>query len=225
MNSDFHIIDMETWPRAQTYNYFTKTVSTLIYSINVTIDVTILRNTLKSKGLKFFPTYLYLVTRAIGRHPEFLMAIQNDTLGYWECRTPYYPILHEDDKTITFLWTEYDEDFGAFYKSYISDIEEYGTGHGILSSKEAPPPNNYIISCIPWFTFNGMSMHLQNAKNYYAPIFEAGGFTETNGVTTMPLSITVNHAAVDGYNIKVFLEELQRTMNYPQEWIKDIEVY
>lgn len=220
MNSDFYIIDMKTWPRAQTYNYFTETVSTLIYSINVTMDVTILRNTLKNKGLKFFPVYLHLVTRAIGRHPEFLMAIQNDTLGYWKCRTPYYPILHDDDKTITFLWTEYDEDFGTFYKNYISDIEEYGKDHGILSSKGAPPSNNYIISCIPWFTFNSISMHLQNAKNYYAPVFEAGGFTEMNGIITMPLSITVNHAAVDGYNVKEFLEELQRMMNYPEEWIK-----
>lgn len=75
MKADFHTIDMETWPRAQTYNYFTETVSTLIYSINVTMDVTVLRYTLKSKGLKFFPAYLYLVTRAIRRQQEFLMVL------------------------------------------------------------------------------------------------------------------------------------------------------
>lgn len=220
MNSGFHIIDMDTWPRAQTYYYFTETVSTLIYSINVTMDVTVLRNTLKSKGLKFFPAYLYLVTRVIGRHREFLMAIQNDILGYWDCRTPYYPIFHEDDKTISFLWTEYDEDFEMFYKSYLSDIEQHGKSHSILSSKGAPPANSYIISCIPWFAFNSLSMHLQNAKNYYAPVFESGGFTETNGKITMPLSITVNHAVVDGYYIKLLLDDLQSLMNHPEDWIK-----
>lgn len=88
-----------------------------------------------------------------------------------------------------------------------------------MSSKGAPPSNNYIIACIPWFTFNSLSMQLQNAKNYYAPLFEAGGFTETNDITTMPLSITVNHAAVDGYHIKVLLEELQWTMDHPREWM------
>ncbi|SMC20149.1 chloramphenicol O-acetyltransferase type A [Clostridium acidisoli DSM 12555] len=225
MNTDFHIIDMETWPRAQTYTYFTETVSTLIYSISITMDVTILRNTLKSKGLKFFPTYLYLVTRAIRKQKEFLMAIQDDVLGYWDCRAPFYPILHEDDKTITFLWTEYDDDFEAFYKIYISDMAQHGESHGIMSSKGTPPSNNYIIACSPWFTFNSLSMHLQNAKNYYAPIFESGGFTEVNGIITMPLSITVNHAAVDGYHIKIFLDELQWTMNHPEEWIKGAEVY
>ncbi|AGY75938.1 CatA-like O-acetyltransferase [Clostridium autoethanogenum] len=220
MNTNFHTIDMETWPRSHTYNYFTKTVSTLIYSINVTVDITILRNALKSKGLKFFPTYLYLVTRAIGRHQEFLMSIQNDVLGYWDYRTPFYPVFHKESKTITFLWTEYDDDFKVFYRSYISDMKQYGKDYSIMLSKGAPPSNNYIISCVPWFSFNGLSMQLQNAKNYYAPIFESGGFTETNGTIMMPLSITVNHAAVDGYHIKVLLEELQWTITHPEEWIK-----
>lgn len=173
----------------------------------ITVDVTILRNTLKSKGLKFFHAYLYLVTRAIGKQQEFLMAIQDDVLGYWYCRTPFYLIFHEEDKTITFLWTEYDENFEVFYKSYILDVKQYKKRQGVMLSKEAPPSNNYTISCVPWFSFNGLSMQLQNAKNYYAPIFESGGFTETNGIIMMSLSITVNHAVVDGYHIKVLLQE------------------
>ena len=79
--------------------------------------------------------------------------------------------------------------------------------------------NNYIIAAIPWFTFNSLSMHLQNAKNYYAPIFESGGFIEKDGATTMPLSITVNHAAIDGYHIKLFLEDLKSTLDHPEEWL------
>jgi chloramphenicol O-acetyltransferase type A len=206
-----------TWSRAKTYNYFTEMVTTITYSINVTMDVTILRSTLKSKEIKFFPTYLYLITRAIGKQQEFRMALKEGVLGYWESLTPYYPVFHDDDKTITFLSTEYDEDFRMFYKRYIVDVEQHEKRHGIMSSKASS--NNYIIACIPWFTFNSLSMHLQNAENYYAPMFESGGFAEKEGVTTMPLSITVNHATIDGYHIKVFLKELQRTMNHPEEWM------
>jgi chloramphenicol O-acetyltransferase type A len=217
MKTDFHAIDMEAWPRAQIYNYFTEMVTTTTYSINVTMDVTILRSTLKSKEIKFFPAYLYLITRAIGKQQEFRMALQDGVLGYWDSLIPYYPVFHDEDKTITFLSTEYEEDFKMFYKSYIADIEQHKKSCGIEWSKASS--NNYIIACIPWFTFNSLSMHLQNAKNYYAPIFEAGGFSEKDGMTTMPLSITVNHATVDGWHIKVFLEELQRTMNHPEEWM------
>lgn len=216
MKADFQAIDMATWPRAQTYNYFTEMVTTTTYSITITLDVTILRGILKGKKIKFFPTYLYLITRAIGKQKEFRMALQDGVLGCWDNLTPYYPVLH-DDKTISFIWTEYDDKFSTFYENCIADIEKCKKSNSKVFSKAAS--NNYIIASIPWFSFNSLSMHLQNAKNYYAPIFESGGFTEKNGVTTMPLSITVNHAVIDGYQIKVFLEELNNTLNHPEEWL------
>ncbi|MCH3918649.1 MAG: hypothetical protein LKE40_14555 [Spirochaetia bacterium] len=33
----------------------------------------------------------------------------------------------------------------------------------------------------------------------------------------MPLSVTVHHATVDGYQLKLFFPELQRTFNHPEE--------
>lgn len=219
MKAKFHPIDMETWPRAETYNYFTKVVKPVTYTINVTMDVTILRNTLKSKDIKFFPAYLYLVTRAIGKQQEFRLAFKDGILGYWDTLTPLYPVFHEDDKTISFLWTEYDDEFEIFYKNYITDITLHKNSHGIMSSKGAPPSNNYIIACVPWFTFNSLCMHLQDTEKYYAPMFETGGFAEKDGRIMMPLSITANHATADGYHIKVLLEELQRTIDHPEEWM------
>lgn len=35
----------------------------------------------------------------------------------------------------------------------------------------------------------------------------------------IPLSVTVHHGATDGYHLKIFFEELQRTMNCPEEWL------
>lgn len=220
MEKHFHAMNLERWTRRQTYTYFTETVSTLIYSVTVPLDVTKLRKTLKDRGMKFFPVYLYLTARAMGEQKEFRMAMQDGVLGYWDFQTPFYPVLHDDDKTITFLWTEYEDDFKRFYENYTSDIAAYGNQHGILSAKGAPPSNNYIIACSPWFSFTGLSMQLQNAQNYYAPIFEAGGFSETGRSIRMPVSITVNHAVIDGYHIKVFLEHLQAMMDHPEEWMK-----
>lgn len=53
----------------------------------------------------------------------------------------------------------------------------------------------------------------------YVPSFESGGFFETSGKILMPLSITVHHATTDGYHLKVFFEELQKTMDNPDEWL------
>lgn len=214
----FHAIEMNTWPMAQTFYYYTQMAPTT-YTINVMMDVTVLRKTLKLKGYKFFPAYLYLVTRAIKKQQELRIAVQEGVLGYWENLTPAYPQFHEDDKTTSLLWTEYDDCFQEFYDAYIKDTQTYGKSHGILTSKGAPLSNAYIISCIPWFTFNSFSLHNHGIKDYYVPSFEAGGFVESNGKIQMPLSITVHHATTDGYHLKVFFEELQRTMNQMDEWL------
>lgn len=216
--TDFHPIDMQTWPMAQAFYYYTQIAPTT-YTINVSVDVTILRNTLKRKGCKFFPAYLYLVTRAVNKQQELRIAVQNDNFGYWDNLTPAYPQFHEDDKTTSLLWTEYDENFNVFYNRYIEDTARYGSGHGILSLKGLPLPNAYIVSCIPWFTFNSFSLHNHGIKDYYFPSFEAGGFTEAEGKIAMPLSVTVHHATTEGYHLKIFIEELQRTMNDPNEWM------
>lgn len=211
-------LDMQSWPKAQSFYYYTQMAPTT-YTVNVNLDVTILRNTLKSKGYKFFPAYLYLVTRTLGRQSDFCISMQEGNLGFWEQLTPMYPQFHEDDKTTSLLWTEYDESFEAFYQNYIVDTAAHGDSHGILSSKGLPPANTYIVSCIPWFSFNSFSLHNHGIKDYFFPSFEAGGFTEVGGIISMPLSVTVHHATIEGYDLKVFFEELQRAMNNPTEWL------
>lgn len=214
----FHPIEIDTWSMAQAFHYYTQVAPTT-YTVNVMMDVTILRKTLKQKGYKFFPAYLYLVTKAIEKQQELRMAVQNGTLGYWETLTPAYPQFNEGDKTTSLLWTEYNECFQMFYDAYIEDTQNYKKNHGILTSKGVPLPNAYIISCIPWFTFNSFSLHNHGIKDYYVPSFEAGGFVESNGKVQMPLSVTVHHATTDGYHLKVFFEELQKTMNEPEKWL------
>lgn len=43
---------------SQAFHYYTQTAPTS-YTVNVMMDVTILRKALKARGYKFFPAYLY----------------------------------------------------------------------------------------------------------------------------------------------------------------------
>ena len=211
-------IDLQTWPLAQMFYYYTEMAPTT-YSVNVSMDVTTLRRTLKAKRIKFFPTYLYLVTKAIAKQPELRISKRDGVLGYWDFLTPAYPQFHHDDKTTSLLWTEYCDDFSQFYGGYMEDTARYGNSHGILSAKGIPPASAYIVSCLPWFTFNSFSLHNHGIKDYYFPSLEAGAFCEEDGKISMPLSITVHHGTTDGYCLKIFFEELQRSMDHPMEWL------
>lgn len=89
----FNPIDKTTWSMAQQFYYYTEIAPTT-YTINVTLDVTVLRKALKADGYKFFPAYLYLVTRAISKQQELRISVQNEVLGYWDYLTPAYPQFH-----------------------------------------------------------------------------------------------------------------------------------
>ncbi len=80
-DTPFIAIDMNTWPMAQTFYYYTEIAPTS-YTVNVMMDVTIMRNALKSRKYKFFPAYIYLVTRNISKHSEFRVAVKDGVLGH-----------------------------------------------------------------------------------------------------------------------------------------------
>ena len=209
----FTPIDLQTWPRGQMFYYFSKMAPTG-YSMTVNVDVTEMRKTLRDAGLKFFPAYLWLVTKNLNRQTEFKVAEKDGVLGYYETLTPLYASFHEDDHTFSLMWTEYADDFQRFYQAYLKNQETFHSVHGVLAQPKTPPPDNaYTVSCIPWVSFTHFAVHSYENKPYYFPSVEAGKFYEDGERILLPLSITCHHATTDGYHVKVFLESLQQDMN------------
>lgn len=206
----FTPIDLQTWPRGQMFYYFSQMAPTG-YSITVNVDVTEMRQALKEVGMKFFPAYLWLVTKNLNRQTEFKVAEKDGVLGYYDSLTPLYASFHEDDHTFSLMWTEYTEDFPKFYQAYLENQASFGHVHGVLGQPQTPPPENaYTVSCVPWIRFSHFAVHSYENKPYFFPSVEAGKLLEQDGRILMPLSMTCHHAATDGYHVKCFLASLQQ---------------
>ena len=210
---EFTPIDLQTWPRGQMFYYFSKMAPTG-YSMTVQMDVTHLRAAVQKAGIKFFPAYLWLVTRNLNRQVEFKVALKDGVLGYYDALTPLYASFHEDDHTFSLMWTTFDADFSRFYEAYLENQCQFYQVHGVLSQAPTLPPENaYTVSCIPWVSFDHFAVHSYENKPYYFPSVEAGKLWQREGKWFMPLSITCHHATTDGYHVKCFLEDLQRDMD------------
>ena len=208
----FTPIDFNTWPRREMFYYFSKMAPTG-YSLTVNVNVTKLRKTVKRGELKFFPAYLWLVTRCLNEQPEFKCAIREGQLGYYDSLTPLYATMHPETHTISLMWTEYCDFFPDFHRRYVENQEKYGGSQGVLSRPELPPENAYTVSCIPWVNFTHFSVHSYEYKDYFFPSVEAGKLEQTDGNRTMPLSLTCHHATTDGWHVHRFLERLQESMD------------
>lgn len=205
----FTPLDLHTWERGSVFYYFSQMAPTG-YSMTVNLDITKMKAALKAVNRKFFPAYVWMVTETVNMQKEFRIAQEDGQIGYYDFLTPLYAHFHEDDKTFSLMWTQYEDDFGTFYDSYIDNQKRYGDRHGILSQADrVPPPNAYTVSCIPWISFEHFAIHTYENKAYYFPSVEAGRFYETDGKIKLPLSITCHHAATDGYHVHRFLETLQ----------------
>lgn len=210
----FTPIDITTWPRGQMFYYFSKMAPTG-YSLTVEVDVTELMQKLRMRNRKFFPTYLWLVTTCLNKQVEFKVAYHEEQLGYYETLTPLYASFHDDDKTFSLMWTEYDSDYDQFYENYCKNEKLYGNNHGVLCQPSAPPPPNaYTVSTVPWISFKHFAVHTHDNKPYFFPSVEAGKiYDDAEGHKQLPLSITCHHATTDGYHVDRFLNDLKNEMD------------
>lgn len=94
----FHIIDRENWNREQYFEHYLKLKCT--FSMTVNVDITMLLEELHQKGIKFYPVFIYLISKVVNNHKEFRTCFNDEgVLGYWEEMTPSYTIFHKDDKS------------------------------------------------------------------------------------------------------------------------------
>ncbi|ANC07756.1 MULTISPECIES: type A chloramphenicol O-acetyltransferase [Bacillus cereus group] len=214
----FHVIDREDWNREQHFEHYLKLKCT--FSMTVNVDITMLLGEVYQKRIKFYPVFIYLISRVVNNHKKFRTCFNDEgVLGYWEEMIPSYTIFHKDDKSFSSIWTDYSSDFRTFYKKYEDDMRYYASVHGLFT-KENIPPNVFPISSIPWTSFTGFNLNINNDENFLLPIITCGKYFNEGNKVMLPVSLQVHHSVCDGYDASKFIEDLQQLSNTCNEWLK-----
>ncbi|MBO1581667.1 type A chloramphenicol O-acetyltransferase [Bacillus sp. XF8] len=213
----FHIIDKENWDRKPYFDHYINLKCT--FSMTANIDITDLLKQLRNKEIKLYPTFIYMVSRTVNAHKEFRTCFNNEgVLGYWDTMIPSYTIFHNDNKSFSSVWTEFSNEFSVFYKNYLEDIKQYDNIHGLFT-KENIPLNSFPISSVPWASFTGFNLNINNDDNFLLPIITGGRYFNQGDKILLPISIQVHHAVCDGYHASKFIVELQELSNNFYEWL------
>ena len=217
-------IDLGSWPRAAHYRHFTEDCPCAV-SLTDDIDVTELRMSCAASGRSFNLSVLWLVSAAVNAHEEFRMAETDapddpePVPAVWDVVHPAHNVFHEDTETYTATYTVFSRDPAEFAARAREDIERAKR----LSVPAVPaPPNVFDTSCVPWrhFTSAGASAGAPSLS----PLVVWGGFREDRGRTFMPLSVTVSHAAADGFHLARFLNEVERAGKVLAESIRGVSM-
>ena len=80
----FNYIDRENWERKEHFEYY-RTKIVCGYSCTVQLDVTKFLRKIRAKGLRFYPAFVYCVSKTVNSMKEFRMAVDVDGLpGYYD---------------------------------------------------------------------------------------------------------------------------------------------
>ena len=77
---DFESIDMENWERKECYNHF-MSVAKSTYSLTVNVDITKLFKFIKENSYRLYPTFTWIVSRAVNKNKEFRMGFNEEVLN------------------------------------------------------------------------------------------------------------------------------------------------
>lgn len=198
------IIDVESWGRRDTFNFFKGFVNP-IFSITAEVECTGGYKRAKERGESFFIHYLYAILRGLNEIEEFRYRVEqtcpNDPIVVTkydrvDTRTP---ITVGNNGEYVELYVPYIADFDTFYKNtteLIANIDSEADPFGCVDE------NGLGVSCIsaiPTLHFTSATQTLKSigAVNMM-PLINVGKMVEHEGVRSMPIAVSVHHGLADG---------------------------
>jgi chloramphenicol O-acetyltransferase type A len=201
-------LDIENWVRKEHFNFF-KAFDEPFYGVCVNVDCTAAYKAAKEMGVSFYLYTLYKALAAAQVVEPFRLRIEGDEVFVYDKINAASTIGRSNGT------------FGFGYIDYYPSFEEYI----VLANQEVERVQNSILldkatgydlirfSSLPWIDFTSISHARMFSGKDSCPSISFGKMTECNGKRSMPVSVHVHHALVDGLHIGQYIDCLQELMN------------
>ena len=197
-------LDMSKYPRLDHFNHFLGMDHPCV-SVTVQVDITGFVPKLKAAGYPFFLSFQYAAVRAANRIPEFRQRILNGMILEYDFCNPSYTVALPDG-TYRYCLVNANQPFAQYLEEgRIKQAAAIESEHLWLNYTEAMmpyPDNHFSIPNICWGSYK--------TEKYLC--LEDGTVTEKVKIS-IPVTLLVNHALVDGRHIGQFYQNLEEELN------------
>jgi len=198
------VIDINNWDRRKYFDFY-KNYNNPCFSINLNLDIDKLIELTKKQNLKFFPTFIYCLMKAMNEIEEFKYRVRNNTVVLHDLIHPTYTVLNEKNQYV-FCFTKYDSNFKMFYKNVIQDIEREVKGENL--EDETDKDDLVFISNIPWFSFTALMHPFSEDDPHSIPRVSFGKYFVENERIKLPISFQFHHGLCDGFHIAQLIDKI-----------------
>lgn len=203
-------IDPHTWDRAAVFNFF-RAFTEPLHGVCIRVDCTATYRYAKDHG---FSVFLSLVHRALLAAQQ----VENFRTRIVDGEVWLYRQIHGDSAvdrpngTIGFAYYRFHPDLSAFVLEAAPEMQRVRQRNDL---EPAAAQDLIHFSVLPWLDFSSLSHARNFVPDDSVPRITFGKMTESEGRRTMPVSIHVHHALVDGLHVAQFLERFQKFLDAP----------
>ncbi len=208
-------IDLSHYKRKEHFEHFL-TMQDPFAEMTVQVDITDWLRRIKAAEKPFFLSFLYAVGKAANEIPELRQRIRDGGIvEYSRCGASYTTALK--DGTYRYCNIRTDLPFEEYLR-----LAKEAQAQAEMSEhleEDADPESYFFISCVPWVSYSGLKLPKPDPLfsvpcitwgRYRAesvPIVKEGALTEETKIL-IPVTLTVNHALVDGRQMADFYQAL-----------------
>ena len=202
-------LNIEEWVRRDQF-YFFKQFEEPFFGVTVNIDCSIAYDIAKGIQTSFFLYYLHKSLAAANRIEPFKYRIDKEEVIVYETVNAS-PTINRPDGTFGFSYMDYETDYDSFAVKAQKEIEKVQNTVGLIPANSSENVIHY--SSIPWINFTSLSHARRFSTNDSIPKISFGKMMTENGKRTMPVSVHVHHALMDGYDVAKYIDLFQQLMN------------
>lgn len=204
------LLDLDNWPRKEHFHFFSQ-FDEPFFGVCVDIDCTIAYRQAKHNNHSFFLHYLHKSLTAVNLIEPFRYRINTEKQIVVHDIVSASATISRENGTFAFSYMPYDADFGTFQKTCDEEIARIQAASSIFPDHIADDVIHY--SSLPWLKFTSMS-HARNLSfPDSVPKISFGKMTKQGDALTMPVSIHVHHALMDGIHVGQYVDTFQELMN------------
>ena len=205
----FHEVDIDTWERKTTYEFFLD-YEDPFFNIAANLDVTRLYGFCKDNNLAFSLAALFLSLQTANAIREFRLRMMDERVIEFDRVEATQTILNDDD-TFSFCYFELKDDIFEFDRAGKIAREKYLA----LRTFDVETDRLDLIyySAIPWISFTSFKHASPRNNRQTIPRMVFGKHFENGERRLMPFSVEVHHALVDGVHVGKFFNLYQQLID------------
>lgn len=202
-------IDIDTWSRKPLIKKYSTYMFPYI-NIGAEMDVTGLYSYCKKEGISFYCAMIYGAVKAALSIENFKYRIIDEKPVLCDTLKPVFTYLPKGEEQFYLVKQDYCEDMLTFCRNAKAQAEALAneSSHAYMHAPE--DVEILYISCIPWIHYTHFIRTIEHGGKDNIPRISWGKYKkQKDGTMSMPFSVQVHHALMDGYHVGMYFEAVE----------------